>query len=109
MVLCLYFSWEKLVFIVPSLKFPLASTQNIPFYFFYTEKEGQEKHAFRTRKHPPAILNDDGLIIVDKSTPKKCDGIRKRLHRLFGEFGFRLDIQTDLKIADYLDVSFKPI
>ena len=25
------------------------------------------------------------------------------MHRLFGEFGFRLDIQTDLKIADYLD------
>ena len=47
----------------------------------------------------------DGLIIVDKSIPKKCDGIRKRLHRLFGEFGFRLDMQTDLKIADYLDVT----
>ena len=47
----------------------------------------------------------DGLIIVDKSTPKKCDGIRKRLHRLFGEFGFRLYMQTDLKIADYLDVT----
>ena len=42
---------------------------------------------------------------MDKSTPKKCDGIRKRLHRLFGEFGFKLDIQTDLKIADYLDVT----
>ena len=34
-----------------------------------------------------------------------CDGIRKRLHRLFAEFGFKLDIQTDLKIADYLDVT----
>ena len=48
---------------------------------------------------------DDGLIIVDKSTPKKCDGIRKRLHRLFGEFGFKLVTQTDLKISDYLDVT----
>ena len=42
---------------------------------------------------------------MDKSTPKKCDGIRKRLHRLLGEFGFKLDIQTELKIADYLDVT----
>ena len=42
---------------------------------------------------------------MDKSTPKKCDGIRKILHRLFGEFGFKLNIQTDLKIADYLDVT----
>ena len=48
---------------------------------------------------------DDGLIIVDKSTPKKCDGIRKRLYKLFDEFGFRLDIRTDLKITDYLDVT----
>ena len=47
----------------------------------------------------------DGLIIVDKSTPKKFDSMRKRLHRLFGKFGFRLDMQTDLKIADDLDVT----
>ena len=51
------------------------------------------------------LYHYDGLIIVDKSTPKKCDDIRKRLHRLFDEFGFRLDIQTDLKITDYLDVT----
>ena len=47
----------------------------------------------------------DGLIIVDKNTPKKCDDIRKRLYKLFDEFGFRLDIRTDLKITDYLDVT----
>ena len=51
------------------------------------------------------LYHGDGLIIVDKSTPKKCDGIRKRLHRLFGEFWFKLDTLTDLKIADYLDVT----
>ena len=51
------------------------------------------------------LYYDDGLVIVDKSTPKKCDGIRKRLHRLFGEFVFKLDMQTDLKITDYLDVT----
>ena len=51
------------------------------------------------------LYDNDGLIIVDKSTPKKCDGISKGLHRLFGEFGFKLDTQTDLKIADYLDVT----
>ena len=48
---------------------------------------------------------NDGLIIMDKSTPKKCDGIRKRLYKLFDEFGFRLDMRTDLKITDYLDVT----
>ena len=51
------------------------------------------------------LYHDDGLIIVDKSTPKKCDGIRKRLNKLFEEFGFRLNVTTDLKITDYLDVT----
>ena len=51
------------------------------------------------------FYHNDGLIIVDKSTPKKCDGIRKRLYKLFDEFGFRLDVRTDLKITDYLDVT----
>ena len=51
------------------------------------------------------LYHNEGLIIVDKSTLKKRDGIRKRLHRLFGEFGFKLDMQTGLKIADYLDVT----
>ena len=51
------------------------------------------------------LYHIDGLIIVDKSTPKKCDGFRKRLYKLFDEFGFRLDIRTDLKITDYLDVT----
>ena len=45
------------------------------------------------------------MIIVDKSTPKKCDGIRKILYKLLDEFGFRLDIKTDLKMTDYLDVT----
>ena len=51
------------------------------------------------------LYHDDGLIIMDKSTPKKCDGIRKRLYKLFEEFGIRLDVTTDLKITDYLDVT----
>ena len=53
------------------------------------------------------LYHEDDLIIVDKSAPKKCDGIWKRSHRLFGEFGFKLDTQIDLRIADYLDVPLK--
>ena len=51
------------------------------------------------------LYRDDGLIIVDKSTPRKCDGIRKKLYKLFDDFGFRLDVTTDLKITDYLDIT----
>ena len=51
------------------------------------------------------LYRGDCLIIVDKSTPIKCDDISKRLHRLFNEFGFKFEIQTDLNIADYLDIT----
>ena len=44
------------------------------------------------------LYRNDGLIIVDKSLPRKCDNIRKRLHWLFDKFGFKLEIQTDLKM-----------
>ncbi len=53
------------------------------------------------------LYSDDGLIIVDKSTPRKCDGIRKKLYKLFDDFGFRLDVTTDLKITNYLDITLK--
>ena len=51
------------------------------------------------------LYRNDGLIILDKSTLRKCDTIRKKLHRLFNEFGFKLEIQVNLKITDYLDIT----
>lgn len=48
---------------------------------------------------------DDGLIIVINCTPRKGDITRKKLHWMFNKFGFKLDMQTDLKITDYLDVT----
>ena len=50
------------------------------------------------------LYRDDGLIILGNSTPRKFD-IRKKLHRLFNGFGFKLEIQTNLKITDYLDIT----
>ena len=51
------------------------------------------------------LYRDDGIIIVDEYTPRKGDLLRKKLNWLFGKFGFKLDIQTNLKIADYLDIT----
>ena len=48
----------------------------------------------------------NGLIIVDNSTSRKGDIIRKRLQRLFNRSGFKLDIYTNSKITDYLGVTF---
>ena len=52
------------------------------------------------------LYRDDILIIIDNCTPRKWDIIRKKLHWLFDKFGFKLDIQDNLKITDYLDVTF---
>ena len=52
------------------------------------------------------LYQDDGLIIIDNCTPKKGDIIRKKLHWLFNKFRFKLDIQANLKITDYLDIMF---
>ena len=49
---------------------------------------------------------DDKLIIIDNCTPRKGDIIWKKLHLLFNKLGFKLDIQANLKITDYLDVTF---
>ena len=38
-------------------------------------------------------------------TPRKRDIIRKKLQWLFNKFGFKLDIQSNLKITDYLDIT----
>ena len=48
---------------------------------------------------------DDGLLIVDHCIPRKIDAIRKKLYWLFHKFGFKLDIRTNTKITDYLDIT----
>ena len=55
------------------------------------------------------LYRDDWLIIVDNCTPRKRDVIRKKnknkLRWLFNKFGFKLDIQTNLKITEFLDIT----
>ena len=46
------------------------------------------------------------MVITDNYTSRKYI-IRKKLHWLFNKFGFKLDIQANLKITDHLDVTFK--
>ena len=52
------------------------------------------------------LYRDDWLIIIDDCTTRKGDIIRKKLHGSFNKFVFKLDIQANLKITDYLDVTF---
>ena len=48
---------------------------------------------------------DDRLILVDDFTPRKGDVIWNKLQWLFNIFGFKLDIQNDLKITKSLDIT----
>ena len=52
-----------------------------------------------------SFYQDDGLIIVDNCTPRKGNVIRKKLHWLFDKFGFKFNIQTNLKITKFLDIA----
>ena len=52
------------------------------------------------------VYRDDGLIIIDNCISRKGDIIRKKLHGLFNKFGFKLDIQANLKMTDDFDVTF---
>ena len=51
------------------------------------------------------LYRDDELIIIDNCTPRKGDIIGKKLHWLFNKFEFKLNIQANLKISDYLEVT----
>ena len=46
------------------------------------------------------------MIIVDSWAPQKGDVIRQKLHWLFDKFGFKLEIQTNLEITSYLNITF---
>ena len=51
------------------------------------------------------FYGDDGLVIEDDCTPRKGNIIRKKSHWLFNKFESKLDIYTNLKITDYLDIT----
>ena len=55
------------------------------------------------------LYMDYGLIIVDNCMLRKGNMIRKKLHRLFNKFGFKLYIQTNLEVTDYLDDIYQPL
>ena len=51
------------------------------------------------------LYRDDGLGVLRKSPGSKADRIRKDIIKVFAELGLRITIQTNLKVADFLDLS----
>ena len=51
------------------------------------------------------LYRDDGLGVLRKSPGSKADRIRKDIIKVFVDLGLRIIIQTNLKVADFLDLS----
>ena len=51
------------------------------------------------------LYRDDGLGALWNLPGSQADRIRKDVMRIFEELGLRITIQTNLKVADFLDVT----
>ena len=52
------------------------------------------------------LYRDDGLILLQNANGQLTDIIRKTVINLFKEIGFKIEIETILKIVNFLDVTF---
>ena len=52
------------------------------------------------------LYRDDGLAIFKNTTGTQAERIKKDITRRFKKYGLKITIQTNLKVVDYLDVTF---
>jgi len=57
-------------------------------------------------KHNIGLYRDDGLAIFKNTPGPQAERIRKDIIRRFKAHGLNITIQTNLKIVNYLDVTF---
>ena len=62
--------------------------------------------ANRVDKEDTGLYRDDGLVIVRNLTGPQTDKTRKDIIKIFKEIGFKIEIKTNLKQVDFLDVTF---
>ena len=60
----------------------------------------------RIDKKDTGLYRDDGLIILRNCDGPTTDRIRKDIIRIFKQIGFKIEIKTNLKEVDFLDVTF---
>ena len=53
-----------------------------------------------------SLCLNDGPILLRKKNGQLTDRIRKNLITLFKEIGFKIEIETNLKIVNFLDFTF---
>ena len=52
------------------------------------------------------LYRDDGLAVFENVTGPQAERIRKDIHKFFAGLGLKIVIKTNLKIVDFLDVTF---
>ena len=51
----------------------------------------------------------DGLIIQEYINGQQTDQLHKKIIKIFKKTGFKIDIETNLKIVNFLDLTFNLI
>ena len=52
------------------------------------------------------LYRDGRLLILRNVNGQKIDQMRKNIIKIFKDIGFAIDIETNLKIVDFLDITF---
>ena len=52
------------------------------------------------------LYRDDGLVILRNVNGQQIDQTRKNIIKIFKDFGFGIDIETNSKVVDFLDITF---
>ena len=58
------------------------------------------------KKSDCGLYRDDGLVILRNVNGQKIDRTRKNIIKIFKDIGFRIDIETNSKVVNYLDITF---
>ena len=60
-------------------------------------------------KNNCGLYRDDGLMIQKCINDQQIDQLRKKIIKIFKEIGFKIDIETNFKIVNFLDITFNLI
>ena len=60
-------------------------------------------------KNNCGLYKDDGLMIQKYINGQQIDQLCKKIIKIFKEIGFKIDTETNLKIVDFLHVTFNLI
>ena len=57
-------------------------------------------------KHDFGLYRDDGLALLKNKSEPQSEQVKKNIQKIFMEYGLDIIIQCNMKIVNYLDVTF---